>query len=143
MLPEIVKQGTHVGGRSRQDRQALSGADLGDDQKRTFVLQYRGTERTCVGTESQSACVLHDGGGKGGKRVNVDRITRGLFDRQSIGAQHHYGLYPSATSKVPDYVRETGHGILRFDQIQQSGRRPPRLPQRSASTSAIEDVKCT
>lgn len=118
MLPEIVKQGTHVGGWISQDRQALTGADLRDDQERTFVFQHRGMEGTCVGTEPQPGCVLHDGGGEGRQRVNVDRIARGLFDRQSIGAQHHYCLYPRATRKVPDYVRKTGHGILCFDQIQ-------------------------
>lgn len=117
MLPEIVKQRAHVGGWSRQDRQALTGADLGDDQERTFVFQNRGTEHTCVGTEPQPGCVLHHGSGEGGQRVNVDRIARRLFDGQSIGAQHHYRLYAIATQKVPDYVPETGHDILRFDQI--------------------------
>jgi hypothetical protein len=127
MLPEVVEQVPHVGSWSRQDRQALTGADLGDDQERTFIFQYRGTEHTCVGTEPQPGRVLHHGSGEGGQRVDVDRIARCLFDGQSIGAQHHYRLYPGATCKVPDYVRKTGHGILCVDQTQQSGRRPPHL----------------
>ena len=117
MLAEIVEQGPDVGGWGRKDRQALTGPDLGDDQERTFVFQDRSTEHTCVGTEAQPGCVLHHSSGEGGQRVNVDRITRRLFDGQPIGAQHHYRLYAIATQKVPDYVPETGHDILRFDQI--------------------------
>jgi hypothetical protein len=121
MLPEIVEQGTEVRARRRHDREALTGPDLGYDQERTFVLQYRGTERTRVGSEPQPGRVLHHRGGEGGQRVNVDRIARCLFDCQPVGTEHYYRLHAIATQKVPDYIPETGHEILRVDQILRLG----------------------
>jgi len=90
VLPQIIQQLADVRVRPSQNSEAVSGADLRDDQESSFVVQYRGAERASARAQSQPIGVLRQGGGERGQRLGLERLAGGMLDRQTIGAQYQH-----------------------------------------------------
>src|SRR4051794_24008911 len=88
MLAQIVQQLADVRLSMCEDSQIITRTDLCDHQETAFVVEHCRAKSASPGTEPEPGSILSEGCGQSGERLRLEWLMRGMFDGQSVGAQH-------------------------------------------------------
>jgi hypothetical protein len=111
VLTQVVQELADIRIGFRQNRQAVTRADLGHDQQSSFVFQHRSSECPTASPQTEASGILRQGGGKCGERLGLERLMGGMLDGKSVGAQHQYCLDALPLNETAHDVSKTGHLI--------------------------------
>jgi len=121
MTPEIVEQGTGVGGLGRQHDDPV-GTDPGYHRESASAFEHHRLERTQPGGLGERTGLSGEGCGQRRGRIGIERVASAAVNRQAIGVQKHHGGDVGAVGKGPHDLSQSGqttpseHGVKKGER---------------------------